>query len=85
MTLIRYLFDELEYRRISWRCNSKNEKSNISAKRLGFSYEGTFRNHCFDKNENRDTAWYSIIDTEWKSVKANLVEMKATGGIGVQS
>jgi RimJ/RimL family protein N-acetyltransferase len=74
--ILSHLFDDLRYRRVSWRCNSKNQKSNSAAKRLGFTYEGTFRNHYFDKNESRDTSWYSIVDTEWNSVKENLREKR---------
>jgi RimJ/RimL family protein N-acetyltransferase len=48
----------------------KNSKR--AAKRLGFEYEGLFRNHMISRNENRDTAWFSIIDSEWNEKKKNI-------------
>lgn len=56
---------ELGYRRYEWKCDALNAASCAAAKRLGFSYEGTFRQATVYKGRNRDTAWYSIIDTEW--------------------
>jgi RimJ/RimL family protein N-acetyltransferase len=55
----------LGYRRCEWKCNDLNEPSMRAAKRLGFRYEGTFRNAQVVKGANRDTAWFSIIDSEW--------------------
>lgn len=66
--LMKYVFDELKYRRYEWKCNSLNEPSRRAAKRLGFQYEGTFRNALVAKGRNRDTDWFSIIDTEWDIV-----------------
>lgn len=63
--LLYYVFDLLGYRRCEWKCDSFNEPSRRAALRLGFSYEGTFRNAIVYKGRNRDTAWFSIIDTEW--------------------
>ena len=63
--LARNAFDELGYRRFEWKCNSRNARSRRAAERFGFSYEGLFRQHMVIKGENRDTAWYSIIDGEW--------------------
>lgn len=60
---------ELGYRRYEWKCNSLNEPSRKAAQRLGFSYEGTFRQAAVIKGRNRDTSWYSIIDTEWPALK----------------
>jgi RimJ/RimL family protein N-acetyltransferase len=57
-------------RRVAWKCNVENERSSKAALRLGFTYEGTFRQHMVVRGENRDSAWYSIIDTEWPSLKA---------------
>ena len=62
--LIRYVF-ELGYRRCEWKCDHLNEASRIAAVRLGFTYEGIFRQATHYKGRNRDTAWYSIIDREW--------------------
>jgi len=59
---------ELGYRRCEWKCNSLNAPSIAAAKRLGFKHEGTFRQAQVVKAHNRDTAWFSIIDCEWKSL-----------------
>lgn len=67
--LMNYAF-ELGFRRYEWKCNSLNFPSKIAAERFGFSYEGTFRQHTINKNRNRDTSWFSIIDSEWKEIKA---------------
>lgn len=63
--LARHAFDDLGYRRLEWKCNARNARSMRAAERLGFSYEGLFRQHMIVKGENRDTAWFSIIDGEW--------------------
>lgn len=65
----RYAFDELGYRRYEWKCNNRNEPSKRAAERFGFSFEGIFRQHMIVKGENRDTAWYAIIDKEWPALK----------------
>jgi RimJ/RimL family protein N-acetyltransferase len=62
--MMRHAF-ELGYRRYEWKCDSLNEKSRSAASRLGFSHEGTFRQAAVYKGRSRDTAWYSVIDTEW--------------------
>jgi RimJ/RimL family protein N-acetyltransferase len=62
--MIRHVF-ELGYRRCEWKCNSLNAPSRAAALRLGFTYEGTFRQVMVVKGRNRDTDWFSIIDTEW--------------------
>jgi RimJ/RimL family protein N-acetyltransferase len=61
----RHAFDDLGYRRFEWKCNNRNAPSKKAALRFGFTFEGIFRNHLVVKGENRDTAWYSIIDEEW--------------------
>ncbi|MDH4562938.1 GNAT family protein [Pseudomonas sp. BN411] len=63
--LARHAFDDLGYRRLEWKCNAQNARSMRAAERLGFSYEGLFRQHMIVKGQNRDTAWFSIIDGEW--------------------
>jgi RimJ/RimL family protein N-acetyltransferase len=63
--LARYIFDELGYRRFEWKCNDRNEPSKRAARRFGFSYEGVFRHHMVQKGQNRDTAWYAMVDDEW--------------------
>ena len=67
--LARYVFETLGFRRYEWKCNSLNQPSRRAAARLGFSYEGTFRQHMIAKGRNRDTAWYAILDSEWPAVK----------------
>lgn len=57
------------YRRYEWKCNALNMKSRRAAQRLGFSYEGIFRQATISKGRNRDTAWFGIIDKEWPSLK----------------
>ena len=67
--LMRRVFDELGYRRYEWKCDSLNEPSRKAAVRLGFKYEGLFRQAVVTKGRNRDTAWYAIIDSEWPALK----------------
>jgi len=67
---MRYAFDDLGYRRFEWKCDSLNEPSRRAAARLGFTYEGRFRNHMVTKGRNRDTDWFSVTDAEWPAVKA---------------
>ena len=66
---MRYAFEELGYRRYEWKCNNRNGPSKRAAERFGFTFEGIFRQHMVVKGENRDTAWYSILDTEWPALK----------------
>ncbi|MCC2624928.1 MAG: hypothetical protein K0R14_801 [Burkholderiales bacterium] len=70
MYLMMYrIFEELGYRRYEWKCNTLNEPSRMAAQRLGFKFEGIFRQHWVVKGRNRDTAWFSIIDSEWPELK----------------
>jgi RimJ/RimL family protein N-acetyltransferase len=62
-------FDELGYRRYEWKCNSLNAPSRRAALRLGFVYEGTFRQAAVVRGRNRDTAWFSVTDIEWPRLK----------------
>lgn len=64
------VFDELGYRRYEWKCDALNDASRRAAERLGFSFEGVFRQATIYKNRNRDTAWYAILDSEWPAAKA---------------
>ncbi|HVJ41263.1 MAG TPA: GNAT family protein [Dongiaceae bacterium] len=68
--LMRRVFDELGYRRYEWKCDALNEPSRKAALRLGFRYEGIFRQATIYRGRNRDTAWYSITDKEWPAIKA---------------
>ncbi|HEY5832080.1 MAG TPA: GNAT family protein, partial [Hyphomicrobiaceae bacterium] len=63
------VFDELGYRRYEWKCDSLNAPSRAAALRLGFQYEGLFRQAVIYKGRNRDTTWYSIIDSEWPALR----------------
>ncbi len=71
MYLMMYrAFEELGYRRYEWKCDSLNQPSQSAAERLGFKFEGIFRQDRIYKNRNRDTAWFSIIDSEWPELKS---------------
>jgi RimJ/RimL family protein N-acetyltransferase len=70
--MMRRAFDELGYRRYEWKCNSLNAPSWNAAERLGFRYEGTFRQAWVQKGRNRDQAWFSIIDGEWPAIRSAL-------------
>ena len=67
--LMKYVFEDLNYRRYEWKCDSLNRPSANAAMRLGFTYEGRFRNHAIYKGRSRDTDWFSIIDSEWPALK----------------
>lgn len=67
--MMRRVFDELGYRRYEWKCNNLNEPSKHAAARLGFRFEGIFRQMYVTKGRNRDTAWFSILDSEWPARK----------------
>jgi RimJ/RimL family protein N-acetyltransferase len=67
--MIKHAFDDLEYRRFEWKCHNENAASKRAALRFGFTFEGVFRNDMVMKGRNRDTAWYSITDTEWSRLK----------------
>ncbi len=66
--MMKRVFDELGYRRYEWKCDALNAGSRRAAERLGFQYEGLFRQATHYKGRNRDTAWYSILDREWPSI-----------------
>ncbi|WGL53616.1 GNAT family protein [Nocardioides sp. BP30] len=68
--LMRYALDDLGYRRFEWKCDSLNEPSRTAAVRLGFAYEGRFRNHMVVKGRNRDTDWFAVIDEDWPAVRS---------------
>ena len=67
--MMKNAFESLGYRRYEWKCDNLNQRSKKSALRLGFKYEGLFRQATIYKKRNRDTAWFSIIDKEWKKLK----------------
>jgi RimJ/RimL family protein N-acetyltransferase len=66
--MMRHVFD-LGYRRYEWKCNALNAASRVAARRLGFSFEGVFRQAGVVKGRNRDTAWYAMIDKEWPALR----------------
>jgi RimJ/RimL family protein N-acetyltransferase len=68
--LMRYAFDDLGYRRYEWKCDALNAPSRAAAERLGFRFEGVFRQATIYKGRNRDTAWYAVIDKDWPARKA---------------
>jgi len=67
--MMRRVFDELGYRRYEWKCDSLNAPSRAAALRLGFRYEGVFRQASLTRGRNRDTAWFSVIDSEWPALR----------------
>lgn len=66
----RHAFDDLGYRRFEWKCNDRNLPSKAAATRFGFSFEGIFRQDMILKGESRDTAWFSMLDSEWPALRA---------------
>jgi RimJ/RimL family protein N-acetyltransferase len=66
----RHVFEDLGYRRFEWKCDARNEPSRRAALRFGFGFEGIFRQHMVVKGENRDTAWFAMLDGEWPAIRA---------------
>lgn len=81
--LLKYAMDggmlSPPYRRVVWKCNALNGASKHAAERLGFVYEGTFRNHMIAKGRSRDSAWFSVLEEEWLLAKAALEEWLSPG------
>ncbi len=71
LLLMRHAF-ELGYRRYEWKCDALNAPSRCAAKRLGFRFEGIFRQHQVVNGRNRDSAWFSLLDSEWPTIEARL-------------
>lgn len=71
--VLKYLFEDLKYVRVQWRCNDENLKSRLSAEKMGFVYEGTFRNYSIFKGKVRNTIFLSITDYEWPKVKEKFI------------
>ena len=76
------VFDQLGYRRYEWKCDALNERSRQAALRLGFSFEGIFRQMMVTKGRNRDSAWFSIIDKEWPKIKRAHRQWLSPGNFG---
>ena len=68
-SMMKLVFEDLGYRRYEWKCDALNTPSCAAAKRLGFKFEGIFRQATIYKHRNRDTAWYSVLDREWPVIK----------------
>jgi RimJ/RimL family protein N-acetyltransferase len=77
--LARHVFDDLGYRRFEWKCDEGNRRSRHAALRFGFAFEGVFRQHMIVKGHNRDTAWFSMLDSEWPKRKAAFEAWLAPG------
>ena len=71
--MMKNAFETLGNRRYEWKCNTLNNPSKNAAKRLGFKFEGIFRQMVITKGRNRDNAWFSVIDKEWKNLKKSYV------------
>jgi RimJ/RimL family protein N-acetyltransferase len=67
--MMRHCFDDLGARRLEWKCDSLNAGSRRAADRFGFTFEGIFRQHYIIKGRNRDTAWFSMLDSEWPAAR----------------
>ncbi len=72
-----HVFDDLGYRRYEWKCHEANQASKRAAERFGFTCEGLFRNDMVMKGKSRNTAWYSITDTEWPALRGALAQWLA--------
>lgn len=77
--MARHAFEDLGYRRYEWKCNALNLPSRQAARRLGFTFEGIFRQHMIVKGRNRDTAWFSMLDVEWPSRRARFERWLSPG------
>jgi RimJ/RimL family protein N-acetyltransferase len=65
-----HVFDDLGYSRFEWKCDNRNLASKRAALRFGFQFEGIFRQHMVVKGQNRDTAWFAMLDRDWPALKA---------------
>lgn len=81
--MMRWAFDA-GYRRVEWKCDALNLPSRRAAQRLGFSYEGTFRQATVVKGRNRDTAWFSVIDREWPALREAFALWLAPGNFDAE-
>jgi RimJ/RimL family protein N-acetyltransferase len=77
--MMRHVFDDLGYRRLEWKCDALNAASRRAARRFGFTYEGTFRQHMVVKGRNRDTAWFAMLDREWPAIRSAFERWLAPG------
>lgn len=77
--MLREAFEVLGYRRIEWKCDALNERSRRAALRLGFAFEGVFRQHMIVKGRNRDTAWFAMLDADWPRARRVLEQRLEEG------
>ena len=77
--MLSEVFDLLNYRRVEWKCDALNARSRSAAARLGFSFEGIFRQHWIVKNRNRDTAWFAMTEKDWPNIKTNMIRWLYSG------
>lgn len=77
--LLRHAFFDYRARRVEWKCDARNERSRRAALRLGFEFEGVFRQHMIVKGLNRDTAWFAMTDQNWPAVSARLEQSLGYG------
>jgi RimJ/RimL family protein N-acetyltransferase len=82
--LARHIFDDLGYRRYEWKCNALNAPSRAAALRLGFSFEGSFRQHMIVKGRNRDTAWFAMLDADWPRMREAFALWLDTGNFDAE-
>jgi RimJ/RimL family protein N-acetyltransferase len=82
--LAREAFDGLGYRRLEWKCNALNAPSRRAAERLGFRFEGVFRQHMVVKGRNRDTAWFAMTDDDWPAVRRGHERWLAEGNFDAE-
>lgn len=82
--LMRYVFEQLHYRRYEWKCDSLNEPSKAAALRLGFSFEGIFRQAVVYNGRSRDTSWYAMIDKDWPMIRDALINWLAPNNFNHQ-
>ena len=80
--MMKWAFDN-GYRRYEWKCNALNLRSRNAAQRLGFSYEGVFRQMTIVKGRNRDTAWFAMIDKEWQRIERCFIEFLSESNFGI--
>lgn len=81
--LLGEAFDRLGCRRVEWKCNALNTRSRAAALRLGFRFEGVFRQHMIVKGRNRDTAWFALVDRDWPAVRDHMERWLAAEGSGL--
>ena len=82
--MMQNAFEELGIRRYEWKCNNLNNSSKKAARRLGFKFEGIFRQMFVFKSRSRDSAWFSIIDKEWKKVKTGYLKFLSPSNFNKQ-